>query len=79
MWDKINKIQVQVIIACISVCASFGLLFLLVFKEVPARNEKLVDILIGAVIGSTLTAVIGWLYTTNKREHPTNNNKPAQQ
>lgn len=70
MWDKFTKVSVQVTIAVITVVASFGLLYLLTFKEVPSRNEKLLDILIGAVIGSTLTGVMGWLYSQSKNNKP---------
>jgi ABC-type Fe3+-siderophore transport system permease subunit len=68
MWEKINKVSVQVMVAMISVCASFGLLYLLVFKEVPPGNRDLFHVLIGVVIGATLTAVVGWLYTINKSQ-----------
>lgn len=76
MWEKLNKVQIQHIIAVIVIIASFGLLYLLSFKEVPARNEKLLDILIGAVIGSTLMGVMGWLYTTTKKSDSGHNSKP---
>ena len=74
MWEKLNKIQIQHLIAVIVILLSFGLLFLLAFFEIPARNEKLLDILIGSVIGSTLTAVIGWLYTQSKSKSTVQNN-----
>lgn len=66
MWDKLNKIQIQNIVALSVVYLSFGLLYLLALHPVPERNEKLLDILIGAVIGATITAVFGWLYTISK-------------
>ena len=66
MWEKINKVSVQVIIAVISVLLSFGLLYFLVFKEVPAGNRDLFNVMIGVVIGSTITSVMGWLYTQSK-------------
>jgi uncharacterized membrane protein (UPF0136 family) len=66
MWEKINKVSVQVIVAVISIVASFGLLYLLVFKEVPTGNRDLFNVMIGVVIGSTVTAVVGWLFTQSK-------------
>jgi hypothetical protein len=66
MWDKLNKVSVQVIVAVIGIVASFALLFLLVFKEVPAGNRDLFNIMIGVVVGSVVTSVVGWLFTTNK-------------
>lgn len=66
MWEKLNKISVQVIIAVITITASFGLLYLLVFKEIPTGNRDLFNVMIGVVLGSTITAVAGWLYTDKK-------------
>lgn len=71
MWERINKVSIQVIIAVMTVVGSYGLLYLLAFKEIPPHNRDLFNVLVGAVIGATLSAVIGWLYTTNKH-----NNKP---
>lgn len=68
MWEKLNKVSVQVIIAIISISSSFGLLYFLVFQEVPAGNRDLFNVMIGVVCGSTVTAVMGWLYTTNKHQ-----------
>lgn len=58
--------SVQVTIAVLVVLLSFGLLYLLAYKEVPQGNRDLFNVLIGTVIGSTLTAIIGWLYTQSK-------------
>lgn len=66
MWEKLSKVSVQVIISVVSIAASYGLLYLLAFKEVPSGNRDLFNAMIGVVIGSTVTAVIGWLYTQSK-------------
>jgi ABC-type enterobactin transport system permease subunit len=66
MWDKLNKLSVQVIISTIVVLASYLFLYVLAVKPVPPENAKLIDILGGIIIGSTLTAVMGWLFTTSK-------------
>lgn len=66
MWEKLNKVKVQVIVAVIVIVACFGFLFLLAMLPVPKGNEKLIDILGGIIIGSTLTPVLGWLYTISK-------------
>lgn len=66
MWEKLNKLSVQVIAAMTIIIGSFLFLFLLAWKPVPAENAKLIDILGGIIIGSTLTAVVGWLFTTTK-------------
>ena len=47
----------------------FILCKILVFKEVPTGNRDLFNVMIGVVCGSTITAVMGWLYTTNKQNH----------
>lgn len=67
MWEKLNKVSVQVIVSIIVVVASYLFLFTLAIKAVPEQNEKLIDILGGIVIGSSLTGVIGWLFTMNKQ------------
>lgn len=78
MWEKLNKISVQVIISVIVIVSSYGLLYLLSFKEVPAGNRDLFNVTLGAVIGSSLTAVIGWLFTSSKHNSRENSgsNKP---
>lgn len=75
MWDKLSKIQIQNIVALSVVYLSFGLLYLLALRPVPKENEKLLDILIGAVIGATITAVFGWLYTISKGRQTNNEQK----
>jgi len=69
MWEKLNKLSVQVIISVVVVVASYLFLFVLAVKPVPEQNEKLIDILGGIIIGSSLTGVIGWLFTMNKQLH----------
>ena len=66
MWDKLNKVSVQVTVAVLSVAASYGLLYLIAFKEIPQNNRDLFNVLVGAVVGSSLSAVVGWLYTQSK-------------
>lgn len=66
MWEKLNKVSVQVIVSVTCVCASYGLLYLLVFKEVPAGNRDLFNVLVGAVVGATLASIIGWLFSASK-------------
>jgi hypothetical protein len=70
MWEKLNKLSVQVIISVVVVVGSYLFLFVLAVKPVPEQNEKLIDILGGIIIGSSLTGVIGWLFTMNKQHQP---------
>jgi len=66
MWERLSKLPVAIIIAVIIIIASYGLLYLLSFKPIPERNHDVLISLISVVIGSCITPVIGWLYTTNK-------------
>jgi uncharacterized BrkB/YihY/UPF0761 family membrane protein len=66
MWEKINKLSVKVVVAVIIVLASFGLLYFLLFKQVPEHNKQLLDVMVGATVGSSMTAVLGWLFTQSK-------------
>lgn len=66
MWERLSKLPVQIVIAFLIILLSFGLLYLIPFKEIPERNHDVFIALISGVIGSTVTPVIGWLYTLNK-------------
>ena len=66
MWEKLNKVSVQVIVSVLVVVLSFLFLFVLAVKPVPEVNAKLVDILGGMIISSSLVGVIGWLFTSSK-------------
>lgn len=66
MWERFSKLPVAIVIAFIIIVLSYGLLYLLSFKEIPPRNHDVVISLISGVIGSCVTPVIGWLYTINK-------------
>ncbi|HNP46964.1 MAG TPA: hypothetical protein PKM63_21885 [Panacibacter sp.] len=68
MWEKINRMSVQAVVAVIAIIASFGLVFALLFKTVPDGNKDLFNAMIGYVVGSTVTAIVGWLYTTSKQK-----------
>lgn len=68
MWEKLNKISVQVIASIICIIGSFVFIYVLAFKAVPVENEKLVDILGGIVIGTALTGAIGWLFGQSKQQ-----------
>ncbi|HNP24622.1 MAG: hypothetical protein U0U33_13845 [Chitinophagaceae bacterium] len=60
--------SVQAVVAVIAIIASFGLVFALLFKTVPDGNKDLFNAMIGYVVGSTVTAIVGWLYTTSKQK-----------
>lgn len=76
MWEKLSKLPVQIVIAFMIIVLSFGLLYLLPFVAIPERNHDLFNCLISGVIGSTVTPVIGWLYTLNKGNGTTKQQTP---
>jgi low temperature requirement protein LtrA len=73
MWEKVNKVQAQIIIGVIAVIGSFGLLYMLAFKEIPPNNKDVFNVMTSAVVSSSLTAFLGFLYTQSKT-----NQKPNQ-
>lgn len=75
MWDKLSKLPIQIVVSILVVLLSFGLLYLLPFKEIPTNNKDVFNTLIGVVIGSSLTPVLGWLYTMSKG---TKQNEPTK-
>ena len=71
MWEKLNKIQVQVIVAVICVVSMNGLAFLMFFKAIPPENKDVATYMMGMLNGATVGGVFGWLYTLNKsRQQP---------
>jgi hypothetical protein len=66
MWQKLSKLPVQIIAGIIIVIFSYGILYLLAFKEIPEKNHDVIIALISGVIGQCLTPVMGWLYTISK-------------
>lgn len=75
MWEKLTKMPIQIVIAFLIIILSYGLLYLMSFKEIPTGNHDVVISLISGVIGSCVTPVIGWLFTTNKNQQHQNQNK----
>lgn len=66
MWEKINKVSVQVIIAVICIVTLNALGFLLFFKGLPEQNKDIATYYIGQLQGAIVTGIFGWLY----RQHP---------
>lgn len=67
MWEKINKVQAQVIACMVIILLSFALAFLSALNGVP----KSAEILINKVTDIALVGAIAWLFTMSK-----SNSKP---
>lgn len=66
MWEKINKVQAQVIACMIIILASFGLAYWAVIFGVPERAERLVD----KVTDIALFGAVAWLFSMSKSSKP---------
>lgn len=71
MWEKLNKVSVQVIVAVITVISMNALAFLIFFKRIPVENKEIVTFFLGQLMGIG-ASVFGWLFTTQKH----NNQQP---
>ena len=70
MWEKINKVSVQVIVAIICIVSLNALGFLLFFKALPPENKEIATYYIGQLQGAIVAAIFGWLYTQSKSNKP---------
>jgi hypothetical protein len=66
MWEKLNKVSVQVIVAIICVVSINGLSFLMFFIALPAQNKDIATLMIGQLQGAITTGIFGWLYSHSK-------------
>lgn len=62
MWDKINKVQAQVIACMVIIIACFGLAYLAALNGVP----KSAEVFINKVTDIALMGAIAWLFTMSK-------------
>lgn len=58
--DKIKEISMYVL-AAIIVLGFFALLYILLYVKVPADNQDILNIVVGALIGS-FTAIVGYFF-----------------
>ena len=75
---KKGKELYMYILGGVIVLAFFVMLYLLILNTVPQANESLLNITVGALIGS-FTTVVGYFYgsskgSADKTEHLTKNN-----
>lgn len=73
MWEKLNKVSVQVIVAVITVVSMNAIAFLMFFKHLPVENKEVATYFLGQLTGIG-ASVFGWLFTTAKH-----NNQPPKQ
>ena len=62
MWDKINKIQAQVIACMIIIVASFALAFIAATSGIDKSSEVLVN----KVTDIALFGAVAWLFSMSK-------------
>lgn len=70
MWNKINKVSVQIIIAIICIVSLNLMGFLLFFKGLPPENKEIATYYIGQLQGAIVAGIFGWLYTQSKTKPP---------
>ena len=62
MWDKINKVQAQVIACMIIIVACFGLAYWVAVKGMPDSAQVFVN----KVTDIALMGAVAWLFTMSK-------------
>ncbi|NML22448.1 hypothetical protein HHL16_16305 [Pseudoflavitalea sp. G-6-1-2] len=67
MWEKINKVSVQVVIAMICIVTLNAIGFLLFFKGLPEQNKEIATYYIGQLQGAIVAGIFGWLYRQNSK------------
>jgi hypothetical protein len=72
MWDKINKVQAQVIACMVIICGSFGLAYMAALGGLPKSAELLVN----KITDVALMGAVAWLFTMSKNGNGTS--KPNQ-
>ena len=70
-FASINKTSIRNILAVVIVMGCFILLYLMMVKEIPARNKDVLNIAVGFVFGGALAGVSGYYFGASKA--PSNN------
>jgi len=66
MWERINKLQIQHVVAVIVVLGCFAIAFIAIYKGIPADAKPLIDKLYDVALFGTM----GYLYTQSKKQTP---------
>ncbi len=64
---KIGRTEIRNIIAIIYTLGVFGFLFVLAFHTVSEKNNNLLNVLGGVIIGGQAT-ILGWFFGSSKNE-----------
>lgn len=67
-FEKITSGEIRSIIALLCIVGVFGLLFTLVFKEIPKANSELMYMAVGQVLALGFGVVIGYFFGSSKNE-----------
>ena len=71
-WNALGTTEIRNILAAITVIGSFGALYLMIFKPIPAANRDTVNLTVGFVLGTGIGAVMGFYFGASKKDE----NKP---
>jgi len=64
--DIIQKMDVRNIIALLAILLSFIFLFLLLYVKIPVENKDIINVSTGFVVGTCVTAIMGYFFTSTK-------------
>lgn len=79
MKHNLFKTKSATVFAFLQYLTGVGLTILLIFNVVPKENEKLLEILITAVVVSALKDAGPWMYEQVKDNNQSNNESPQNQ
>ena len=69
--EIITKMEIRNVLAIMVILLSFCFLFLLAVHKVPVENKDLVNISTGFIIGASVGAIIGYYFTSTKKDKTT--------
>jgi len=62
MWEKLNKVATQNIIAVMIIVGCFSLAILAAVNKIHPESQSFIS----QIVGPAMMGVIGWLYTQSK-------------
>lgn len=65
---KIGKSDIRNILAVMITIGCFALLYLMQVKEIPAKNENIINIAVGFVFGGAFAGVVGYYFGSSKTD-----------
>lgn len=70
-FKRFGKSDIQNALGFIIVTGCFILLYMLMYKPIPAENKEIMTTTIGYLLGSALTGVVGFYYGASKKTDTT--------